>query len=135
MGGESIGVDILLHIKVLGDIDDASFNGLFWSDFKQLLVASSFVSFLVESCRFDSKRPRSFDPRIFFVAVIISTVINSNQFSMYLFIMLGEMCESDLIGEVEEELEMHCAFFAFLQLASDVSAFGDVFPLAEILLA
>lgn len=135
ISGKFVSIDVFLSIEVFRNIDDSSFNGLFRTDFYEFLVTSSFVSFLVESSRFDSERPWSVDSGIFFVAVIICTVINFDYLCMNLLVMLGEMGKSNFVREVEEELEMYSTFLSFFKLSGDEVALVYILPFAEVFLA
>lgn len=86
--GDAVCIDSLLEGQVSVDTDKPLFHGFLCADLQQLLVLLCLGTLLVESGRLEAKFPRTFDPRVLFVTVVIRSIVYFNNLKMRMFAML-----------------------------------------------
>lgn len=133
--GDAECIDSLFEGKVSVDTDKPLFHGLLCADFQQLLVLVRLGTLLVESGRLEAKFPRAFDACLFFVAIIIRSIINFNNLKMRVFAVFLQ-CRNGLfvfLLEIQEVLQVNGALLTFLELPCDILRPRIRMPLLEVL--
>lgn len=127
-------IDTLLYLSVFGDVDESGVDCRRDSHLNNLGVTSGDVAFLVASCGFDPEAPRAFDPCIFFVTVVIGSIIDSTNFKMAARALFFQMCHTYFLTEVQKVLYVNGAVVAALQLPRHVLYLRGFTPRVEIIL-
>lgn len=81
-------IDILLEVKILLEGHIAVSDGLLRPFLKKLGVAPFLVSCFVKPSWFDTEGPRTFNPSLFLVTVVVGPVVNSDRLEVGLTAVL-----------------------------------------------
>ena len=124
-------IDTLLYLSVFADIDQSCVYRCRDSHLQDFGVTSCDVAFLVSPGGLNSKAPRTFDPCIFFVAIIVCAIIKFNNLKMAARALFFQMCHSNFLWKIYEVLYMNSTVVAALQLSCYVVYLRRLTPCLE----
>lgn len=108
-------------------------HGLVRSHFEELFILAGLVALLVVLCWSYSVGPWTIYSGLFFVAVCVCTVVHFDSLEVRVFAVGLESSYSLLVFEVQEELDVYCSFFTFLDLPGCEGCAGLTVPTFDIL--
>ena len=124
-------IDALLYLSVFSNVDESSVYRRCNSHLHYFSVTSGDVTLLVSSSGLYSKAPRTFDPCIFFVTIIVCAIVKFNNLKMAARALLFQMCHSYFLTEVQKVLNVHSTIVAALQLSCYILYLRRLTPCLE----
>jgi len=124
----------LLYLAHLSDRDVSLLDCFDHAHLNDGLVAGGDLALLVVPGRLDAVGPWAFQAGILFVAVVISSVVDFDDFEVCLLAVLLQSVDAPVLLEVEEELYVRGTFSPLLQLTCHVYSLGLGVPGLEVIL-
>ena len=112
--GDLIGVNGLLDLEVILDLNISVGDSFLRSHLKQVLISSGDISLLVTLSGLNSKSPRSIQAGVLFVAICIGSIIKLYLFEMGYTAMFFEKPEFLGLFTMDVVLNVRGAFFSLL---------------------